>query len=704
MAKCLILIASGLTAVPAIAAEAGVDESDKAEQIVVTGTRLEPTLDAESTASRLGLSLRELPASVEIIDGDAIRLRGDRSIVEAVTRGTGITSVATPGNGQTALAARGFSGQGSVMQLLDGTRLFVGAGTLTFPFDPWTVDRVEILRGPASVIYGEGAIGGAINIVTKRPDPNRARYAGEIAYGSFDSFRIAGSGGGPIGDGFSVQLDASFQRSGGWLDRNDNSRSVALSGAVRWDVTPDFTLQLSHDHGTNEPFAYFGAPLVDGRLDRRLRRINYNVDDYAMRFVDDWTRLSLEWRMSDAVQLRSTGWRLHSNRFWQNAERYVFLPATGQVRRSDFIAIRHDQEQWGNRTDLRIDARPGGLENRILVGVEVNGVDFRHTNNAPFAGSSTVDAFAFDPGRFLFASPFGPGFATETTQYAVFAEDRVVLGGGFSVVAGIRHDDYDFAREDLRNPALSFARDLSATTWRAGLVWDVSKAVTLYGQYGTGTDPLGSLITTTFAQRDFGLTTGRQIEAGVKASFFDGRFEATAALFDIQKNRLLSPDPLNPQIVQQVGQRSARGVETSLAWQPTRRFSIEANGTLLEAAFDQFDEIVGGVPISRAGNTPPQVPRVTANLWARLEPVDGWQLQGGIRHVGARFVDNANRLELPAYTVADIGLRWTATDNLALDIRVGNLFDEVYAVTSYGTNQWILGEPRRADLRLSVAF
>jgi len=677
-------------------------EADPA--IVVTAARQKQTLDQESTASRLGLSLREVPASVEIIDGDLIRLRGDRSIVEAVTRGTGISSVATPGNGQTALSARGFSGQGSVMQLLDGTRLFVGAGTLTFPFDPWTVERIEILRGPASVIYGEGAIGGAINVVSKRPDPSRMQYDAEVGVGSFDSARIGLGVGGPIGNGLSFRVDGSHQRSGGWLDRNDSSRSLALSASLRWDLDPRLSIILSHDHGNNQPFAYFGMPLVNGVADRRLRRINYNVRDYEMRFIDDWTRMAVEWRPTDDVQVRSSGWRLHSNRNWRNAERFVFVPASEQVIRSSYIAINHDQEQWGNRTDISLSRPIFGLENRLLLGVEANSISFRHTNNAPFAGSSTVNALAFDPGRFLFVSPFGPGFATDTTQIAVFAEDRLKLTPALSIVAGLRHDDNNVSRDDLRNAAQSFDSQLNATTWRLGLVWDAAPGISLYGQYGTGTDPLGALITTNFAQRDFGLTTGRQVEAGVKASLLSGKLELTAALFDIVKKRLLSPDPANPQVVQQVGQRSARGIESTLNWQVNSRLSIEANGSWLEARFDDFAEVVGGVPVSRVGNTPPQVPRITANLWARWQPVERLLLQGGLRHIGARWVDNANRLELPAYTVADAGLRWTLSPNIALDARLSNVFDAYYAVTSYGVNQWILGEPRRIDLRVSAAF
>ena len=687
---------------PALAGEAA--DATEAGTIVITAQREKQALDAPSTASRLDLSLKQIPASVEIIDGDLIRLRGDRSIVDAVTRGGGITSVATPGNGLTALAARGFSGHGSVMQLLDGTRLFVGAGTLTFPFDPWTVDRIEILRGPASVMYGEGAIGGAINIITKRPQGDRMRYDGEVAVGSFDSGRIGLGVGGPIGGGLSFRVDGSYQRSGGWLDRNDRSESLAISGALRWEASPDFSITLSHDHGTNRPLPYFGMPLVAGVPDRRLRRINYNVGDYEMRFIDDWTRVAIDWRISSAVQLKSTSWRLHSNRNWRNAERFVVLPGAQVVQRSSFIAINHDQEQWGNRTDISVDQPVFGLANRALVGIEFNSIDFRHTNNAPFAGSDRVDLLAFDPGRFIFSSPFGPGFATDTSHFAIFAEDRVQLADGFSLVAGLRHDRYGVSRTDFRNAAAGFETDLQATTWRAGLVWDVSSAVTLYGQYGTGTDPLGAVITTTFAQRDFGLTTGRQLEAGLKASFDDRRLEFTLALFDITKDRLLSRDPLNPQVVQQIGRRSARGIEAGLNWQPVKRLALEANATALEAQFDDFIEIVGGLPVSRVGNTPPQVPRVTANLWARWEAVDRLLIQGGIRHVGARWVDNANLIELPAYTVADAGIRYAITPNIAVDARVSNLFDAFYAVTSYGVNQWILGEPRRVDVRVAFGF
>src|SRR4029079_18775822 len=119
---------------------------------------------------RLGLTPLETPASVDIISGETARERGQFSIVDAVTQNSpGFSSVAIPVLGS-AFSARGFQGNNSITRLYDGTRLYPGAGgTTTYPFNMWSVERIEVLHGPASVLYGDGAIGGVINVVPKKP-------------------------------------------------------------------------------------------------------------------------------------------------------------------------------------------------------------------------------------------------------------------------------------------------------------------------------------------------------------------------------------------------------------------------------------------------------------------------------------------------------------------------------------------------------
>ena len=148
--------------------------------------------------------------------------------------------------------------------------------------------------------------------------------------------------------------------------------------------------------------------------------------------------------------------------------------------------------------------------------------------------------------------------------------------------------------------------------------------------------------------------------------------------------------------IDQVGQRSAQGVEASLALTLPGGFAVNANGTILDASFDDFAGF--------EDNTPPGVPEQAANLELSWTGVQGLQLRGDLRYVGRRFSDNANRFRIPAYTVVDLGATYALTDNLALDVRVFNLFDKAYALTTYSDQQRILGRPRSFDVSVRASF
>lgn len=261
--------------------------------------------------SRLGLTPLETPASVEVLEGETIRQRGDQSIAEAASRATGITQTSSAAGG--ALVSRGFAGNTSVMRLYDGTRQYVSGGTVTFPFDPWLAERVEILRGPASILYGEGAIGGAINTVPKKPGRDPISSEVRIGYGSQNTLRTAFGSGGALSEQWSYRLDVSRNSSDGYVDRAA-SRSLVAAGALRFDPTRDLKITLSHDYGSQQPAPYFGIPLIDGRIDPALRKTNFNVADSYLDFHDRWTRLDAEWTPSDGLTLRNSLYRIASHR------------------------------------------------------------------------------------------------------------------------------------------------------------------------------------------------------------------------------------------------------------------------------------------------------------------------------------------------------------------------------------------------------
>lgn len=694
-------------------AETAVDAVELSSTIIVRGAPKEELTLPTSTGSRLGLTALEMPASIETLSGHLIRARGDLSIVNAVTRMTGITSVANPGNGGTGLAARGFSGPGSVMQLYDGVRLYPGAGTVTFPTDPWTVERIEVLRGPASVLYGQGAIGGAVNVISKKPNTERTEYEVEAGYGSQDSWRIGAGVGGPLNDIIAYRVDVNRTQSDGWVDRG-NSKGLAISGSLQFRPSEKFTLTLSDDFSDQRPMLYFGTPLIDGRLEDRNQRRNYNVTDALMHFKDNRTTAKIEWTPGANISVRNTAYRLTTDRKWRNLESYFWNDQTGLIDRFDFFGIDHDQTQIGNQGDATIRNDWGRLKNELLVGFDVNSIKFSHANDfdsdpPPPGFSEPVDPFNFDPGLYYNTSGVRPQHRSRTRQYSIFAEDRLTISEQLSVTAGINYDRANVKRyvnsydaDGMATETFPLDKTLRNVTWRMGAVYQPLPTLSIYGQYATAVDPLGSLITFNILQGAFKNTTGDQVEAGVKASFLDGRGSATFAAYRIVKKNLLvrDPDDLNSPNLLQVGQRSAKGLEASLALDLAGGFGIDANGTILDARFDEFN--AGGIPYN--GNTPPNVPEMTANLWLTYSPDERLQMQAGLRHVGRTYSDNANIYRVPAYAVIDVGVSYALTANVAVNVRIYNLFDKDYATTTYNDEQWILGRPRSMDVSARVHF
>ncbi len=708
-------IAAGLFIGLPLAANAQTAEPSS-EDILVTGRHEADLTVPNMTASRLNLSPLETPATLSVIDGATIRARGDLTIADAESRAPGITSVGNLGNGGTALAARGFSGQGSVLQLIDGVRLFPAAGTLTFPTDPWMVERIDILNGPASVLYGQGALGGAVNVLMRKPNTKRTEIDGEIGYGSQDTFHIAAGAGGPAGERLSYRVDGSYRRSDGYVDRGQ-SRSYALSATLHWAPTDTLAVTVRDDYGNQNPMRYFGTPLIDGRLDDDNRRRNYNTRDGYVRFRDNRTSIQVDWTPSTALTVSNQAYRLTSKRSWLNLESYCWVATDGacpngngggaatpgSIYRTDMTGIVHDQTQWGDQGSVTVRTPIAeGLSNDFVVGFDVNLVKLTYSHNFGAKPQvSQVDPYDFDPGVIVDTQGIAPRYRTRTAEYAVFAEDRLKLGQHVSIVGGIRYERDKIQRWTIDGLTAAFALDkrLHNTTWRVGSVYQPVPTVSLYAQYATGVDPLGTLTTYSTGQVQFSNAVGNQIELGAKAVFLDGRGTATLAAYRIVKTGLLAQlTPTSP--IEQVGQRSAKGIEAAVAIDLPRGFGIDANGSVLNARFDDF---VSGTA-NYAGNTPPDVPETMANLWLRWSATPTVQARAGLRYVGRRFSDNANAFRIPGYATVDTTLSYAVTQRIAVDLHVYNLLDAAYAINSYGVQQWVLGRPRAVDVSLRAGF
>ncbi|MCO7627484.1 TonB-dependent receptor [Pseudomonas fluorescens] len=680
-----------------------------------TGTISAPAIDEESVSlttptsagSRLNLTAMETPASVESLSGEQVRARGDRSVQDAVSRSTGISRTGTPGDGGTSLQARGFTGQSSVMQLYDGNRMYTGMGTVTFPVDTWSVQRVDVLRGPASVLYGEGATGAVVNVIPKKPFEGDIENHLRVGYGSYDSQQQAFDSGGSLTDTLSYRLNLNRLRSNGWIDRGDSS-SDFISAALRWKATDDLAFTLAHDYGDQRPQNYFGTPLINGRLKDSLRNKNYNVRDDQQHYNDQWTRLTTDWQINDAVSASNELYYLKAQRRWQNAENYNFDRDSQQLSRSGYFGIGHRQEQVGDRQTFTFKHSLFGLDSQTVTGVDYNRIRFQLNSNSPFndvlPNGQALDLYHPQPGYFESANPYRDQFDSTTKQMSAFAENRTQLSERWSLVTGVRRDYVHVDRNNLIDDSHS-DKTLTGNNWKAGLVFALTPETSLYAQVATSTDGIGGLISLSPSQQQYDLSTARQTEVGLKQLFWDQRGEFTLAAYRIVKKKLLTDDPGNPTLKQQVGQQSSNGLEASLDLQLPHAWQLQANAAIVKARYDDFSEVVNGQTLSYNGNRPVDVPRRTANLWLNKNLSDDLKAGAGVRYVDARYADMANRNELPSYTVVDATLSWQALRNTTLGLQVNNLFDRQYAQSQYNEGQqWILGEPRSFFVTADYTF
>ena len=287
--------------------------TDRPATIIVTGQRDPLQLDTAAEAgSRLGLTARETPASIETLTQAELQLRGLHTARETFNDVVGAVAGNVPGN-PAVVSLRGFSGN-TVSILQDGVR--VSASTVVQrDTNNWHYDRVEVLKGPASVLYGEGALAGVINKVTRKPVLGEQHLDGFLSVGSFDTVFAAGGINLPASSTVAVRADASYQRSDSLYDvENNDTFSAGLTTSILFRPSDDLSLLVALDHFEDRYGAtYQGLPLIPGQYardpsgavtsttglvaDKALRRKNYNPQGGFSSADETTLRARLDWRI-----------------------------------------------------------------------------------------------------------------------------------------------------------------------------------------------------------------------------------------------------------------------------------------------------------------------------------------------------------------------------------------------------------------------
>ena len=724
----MLALATSLLSTPTLAEE--VDRNGR-NAIIVTAQRDALKLDRKSdTGSRLGLTIMETPASVDTLTQADMQYRGLRTAREVFADVPGAIAGNVPGN-PAVVTMRGFAGN-VVAILQDGVRIS-SSTVVQRDTNIWHFDRIEVIKGPASVLFGEGALGGVINKVTRKPDFTGDHMDGLLSYGSFDTLTAAGGVNYQLSDKVAMRADASYMRSDSLYDIDDNdTRSSGLTASLLFRPSDDLSVLIAVDHFNDRyDSSYQGAPLIpiayardpSGAvrssaglvLDRALRRENYTpqggysgADETTLRSRVD-LKLGAGWALSADLM-----WYVADRAFLNNGTRSFAAPTAafpnGSFQRG-LTAFYHDHEFWNVRAGLSNDGIVGGLRNRFTIGTEYNHTDFaslRETSSNTLVPA--VDPFdpvvgAFPTDGSLYRSQ-NVNFESRLRTLSVFAEDALNLTPQWLLVAGARYDHMDLERrvtDILTTPnAVTAANPVyKPFSWRIGSSYAVTSGFTIYGQYTTAITPVSSILLQSITNTRFRLTKGYSYEAGFKFATFDRRLTMTGAAYRIVQSDILTRDPINPLMTVQGGVQSSQGVELSTSW-------AVPNGILFGGSFSysdaRYDELIEAGGIDRSGNRPINVPSTTAaaNV-AYTVPGTPITLSGFARHISGFYTDTANGIFVKGRTTFDAAIALAIHGGAVLTLRGRNLSDVFYGEYSgYASSDIYVGAPRSFEMSLAM--
>ncbi|TDX66634.1 iron complex outermembrane receptor protein [Methylosinus sp. sav-2] len=702
-------------------------------------------LDVTSqTGSRLGLTPRETPSSVSIVDRATIEARGAQTTQEVIQRMPGVIASDPPGSAG-AISLRGF-GASSVTQMFNGITVQYDA-IAGRPVDSWLYDRIELLGGASSYLYGQGAVGGAVNYVSKVATRGEERNEALLMGGMWFNRRASYGFNKQLDENNWLQFDLSYKGSQGWVeDSNHNSGA----GSISWltDIAPGLSNTVAVEFQSEQRDAYwgtpvprplggtgtipwgtFGLPVLDLKFDPGVRFKNYN----SLKPVFDqqvlWARDITEYKLDEETSFKNTFYLYRADRQYQDVESYRYNATNTLIDRSGSYATRHIQSLIGDRLEATNETVILGFKSKTVAGVDYSLNE--QTRNGSLESSSqivdSVDPYGYRAYKLYQDNPsatsYVGGARSKLYTLALFAENRLSLTEQLHLVTGLRWEKISLERFNYRIPTAPsasnpfgdpayFGKGYEPITWRAALMYDVTKEANVYVSYSTAADPPSGILLTNNAggMRNFELTTGWQIEAGTKLDFWEGRGSATLAGYFIERNNVTTSDPANPNNVVNVGKQSSNGIEANVGVQVLDNLSVQGNAAWINPKFESFEEAatIAGTTlrVSRAGNRPTNMARWIANGWITWDFLPEWQATFAARFVGDRFADNANTMRIPAYTTFDAGLSWRIMPNAKLTAMLKNITDAAYVEWATGGSGPLLrlGQPRTVELSLKMTF
>ena len=692
-------------ALPAVAGHAQTP-TEPAQAVEVVGrTQSGAYHAAEAAGAKTDLPLRELPQSVRVVTRQAIDDLGATKLDDVLDYVGGVSRQNNFGGLWDNIAIRGLPGNENtgMATLLNG---FSSNRGFNAPRDLAGVERIEFLKGTAAALYGSSEPGGTLNIVSKQP-LWRSGHSLEGYVGSYGLKRTALDSTGPLGEHFAYRLNIALEDRDSFRDHISARRQV-LAPAFTWRLSADTTLDyvgelLRHqtplDRGVVAvnnrlgaiPVSRFLGEPADGdatvaNQTHQLILTHHWNDDWRSRVGLSARRTTLDGFSTEATALRADG------------------TLTRQRRYRDY-----ESEDVALQAELQGRLRTGTVAHELLLGLET--FRFRMDSVMLRINPSSTAPYAiniYDP---VYGQPQPTPVANTSTlerqrNTALYLQDAIALAPAWRLVAGLRMDHYDQSL-DNRRTNVTTDQQPHATSPRIGLSWLATPQWTVYANAGRSFRPnTGSDVNA----GSFSPERGKALELGAKWESADRRLGATAALFHIEKNNVLTADPANAGFSVAAGQIRSRGAEFDLAGQVSSHWRVNASLVLNDVDITRDNTLeVGGRLLN--------VPKVNGSLLAVWEDTlasgQRYGIGGGVTHMGQRLGQARTQVEanagtpafeLPAYTTAKLTGYWRITPTLRLTLDIDNVFDRDIYTSSY-SRVWVTpGTPRNFTLGLQARF
>ncbi len=682
-----------------------------------------------SVATKTSLPLLETSQSVSVVTREQMDDQGAKTVAQALRYTPGLMS--SPYGATTRydyVAMRGIN-DGSVDNLfLDGMKLMGDSGTYSsLQVDQYFVERIDVLKGPSSVLYGRSLPGGLVAMTSKKPEFDTRRQI-QFSYGSNDYKQAAFDFTGPVDE----QKRVAYRLVGVATDADNQVDSIeerryALMPSLSVDFSENTRLtvlaMLQHDPKSG----YHGGLPAQGTIKQyngqRISRSVFEGDEDLEKFERDQQMIGyqFEHRFNDVVSVRQNVQYLDSKvesgqvyQYGYTLDQAVPYGSVGDLHRP-YTGAQEALHAWSLDNQVQFEFNTGSLSHTLVTGVDYQkrkakvdydgGYGTQSSLLNPYTGARVPASYAvyhqYDEARDL-------------KQTGLYVQDLIGLENWrFSL--GLRQDWVDISFDHTQDPYYgdqSGSRNEKQLSGRVGALYAFDNGLSPYVSYSESFNPN---TTTAYNYNGSGYdltlldpTEGEQIEVGLKFQPPGTDDLYSIAYFDLTQSNLASKDS-NEYFFRSVGEITSKGVELEARFTPFKNTSVLASYTYMDVEYSK--DFINSSGVNNRGNTPNVVARNMATLWADYRfagALSGMQLGAGVHYFGKSWADAENTLHVPSYTLFDASLGYELDSlglkGVAVRLNVNNLTDEKYVAACNSLNQCYYGEGRSSVATVSYDF